>query len=75
MDANSANSATWQPPFARILRGKRGTGFVQYGIADRSVVSVSIADVHLFLLLVLVLTKLLALVESSPKLNEKPTPV
>ena len=45
MNANSANSATWQPPFARILGGKGGTGFVQYGIADRSVVSVSIADV------------------------------
>ena len=35
MNANSANSATWQPPFARILGGKGGTGFVQYGIADR----------------------------------------
>ena len=40
-----------------------------------SSVSVSIADAHLFLLLVPVLAKLLALVEFSPKLNEKPTPV
>ena len=31
MNANSANSATWQPPFARILEGKGGTCFVQYG--------------------------------------------